>query len=50
MPRKEILCIGEPQPAEVTEHHDPVFAQQRSRLDQYEAVIEVVENANVCFP
>ncbi len=39
-----------PQPAEVTEHHIPVFAQQCSRLGQDEPVVEVVENANACFP
>ncbi len=39
-----------PQPAEVTEHRIPVFAQQCSRLGQYEPVIEVVENTNACFP
>ncbi len=36
--------------AEVTEHHIPVFAQQCSRLGQYEPVVEVVENANACSP
>ncbi len=39
-----------PQPAEVTEHHVPVFAQLCSRLGQYEPVVEVVENANASFP
>ncbi len=59
MPRKEILCVGEfalfpvdlkPQPAEVTEHRIPVLAQQCLRLGQDEPVVDVVENANACFP
>ncbi len=38
------------QPAEVTEHHIPVFAQQCSRLGQNEPVVEVVEDTNAGFP
>ncbi len=57
--KRDPLCRGEftlfpvdpkPQPAEVTEHRVPVFAQLCSRLGQYEPVIEVVENANASFP
>ncbi len=57
--KRDPLCRGEfalfpvdlkSQPAEVTEHHIPVFAQQCSRLGQDEPVVEVVEDTNACFP
>ncbi len=53
MPRKEILCVGESllfSQLTWSSNRLRLFAQQCSRLCQYLPVVEVVENANACFP